>query len=273
VNPTVNVFTKGNEEKMKKSALVILLAALVTVAGASADTLHLRSGQNIEGSFLGASTSQIKFLGPDGKPKTYSLIDVEGITFATPPPASPDRPPAAVAPAPTQKPTKTTVLAGTPIAVRMVDSLDTSKTQTGALFTATLDSNLEANGIVVARKGTTVHGKVTKSSNARRLTGKSELQLELTNIVINGGAQPISTSGFQQKGKSEGAQTAKKTLGGAGLGAAIGAIAGDAGKGAAIGATAGLGVALVKKGEPIRVPSETLLEFSLKQPTTLPVSK
>jgi hypothetical protein len=266
VNPTVNVFTKGNEGKMKKSALVILLAALVTVAGASADTLHLRSGQNIEGSFLGASTSQIKFLGPDGKPKTYSLIDVEGITFAAPPPA-------AVAPAPTQKPTKTTVLAGTAIAVRMVDSLDTSKTQTGALFTATLDSNLEANGIVVARKGTTVHGKVTKSSNARRLTGKSELQLELTNIVINGAARPISTSGFQQKGKSEGAQTAKKTLGGAGLGAAIGAIAGDAGKGAAIGATAGLGLALVKKGEPIRVPSETLLEFSLKQPTTLPVSK
>jgi len=99
------------------------------------------------------------------------------------------------------------------------------------------------------------------------------VQLELTNIVINGAAQPISTSGFQQKGKSEGAQTAKKALGGAGLGAAIGAIAGDAGKGAAIGATAGLGMALVKKGEPIRVPSETLLEFSLKQPTTLPVSK
>jgi hypothetical protein len=255
---------------MKKGAFVILFAALITAAGASADTLHLRSGQNVEGNFLGASTSQVKFLGPDGKPKTYSLMDVEGITFAVPSaPASPNRPPAA-APA---KPTKTTVLAGTPIAVRMVDSLDTGKTQTGALFTATLDSNLEANGIVVARKGATVHGKVTKSSNARRLTGKSELQLELTNIVINGAAQPISTSGFQQKGKSEGAQTAKKTLGGAGLGAAIGAIAGDAGKGAAIGATAGLGMALVKKGEPIRVPSETLLEFSLKQPATLPVSK
>jgi hypothetical protein len=255
---------------MKKSALVILLAAVVTVTGASADTLHFRSGQSIEGTFLGASTSQIKFLGPDGKSKTFSLADVEGITFAAPsaPPASPNRPPAAV---PSARPTKATVLAGTPIAIRMVDSLDTSKTQTGALFTATLDSNLEANGIVVARKGATVHGKVTKSSNARRLTGKSELQLELTNIVINGAAQPISTSGFQQKGKSEGAQTAKKTLGGAGLGAAIGAISGDAGKGAAIGAVAGLGLAATKKGQPIRVPSETLLEFSLKQPTTLPV--
>jgi hypothetical protein len=264
------MYSRKEWRKMKKGALVFLLAVLLTVAGASADTLHLRSGQNVEGTFLGASTSQIKFLGPGGQPKTYSLADVEGITFAaaSAPAASPNRPPAA---APSPKPTNATVLAGTPIPVRMVDSLDTSKTQTGALFTATLDSNLVANGVVVARKGATVHGKVTKSSNARRLTGKSELQLELTNIVINGAAQPISTSGFQQKGKSEGAQTAKKTLAGAGLGAAIGAIAGDAGKGAAIGAVSGVGLAAVKKGEPIRVPSETLLEFSLKQPTTLPV--
>lgn len=264
---------RKESEKMKKSAFAILLAILLLmVAGASADTLHLRSGQSVEGHFLGASTSQIKFLGPDGRPKTYSMRDIEGITFEAPaePPPSANRPPAAAPPA---KPTTVTVLAGTPITVRMVDSLDTSKTKTGDLFTATLDSNLAANGVVVAPRGTTVHGKVTKSSNARRLTGKSELQLELTNIIIDGTASPISTSGFQQKGKSEGAQTAKKTLGGAGLGAAIGAIAGDAGKGAAIGAVSGVGLAMVKKGEPIRVPSETLLEFSLKQPTTLPVSK
>ena len=251
---------------MRKGAFAILLAAFVIVAGASADTLRLRSGKTVEGTFLGADTRQIKFLGPDGQPKTYSLADVEGVTFAATPAAP------AAAPAPASKPTKVTVLAGSLIAVRMEDSLDTGKTKTGDLFTATLDSNLVANGVVVAPKGATVHGKVTKSENARRLTGKSEMQLELTNIVINGAAHPISTSGFQQKGKSEGAQTAKKTLGGAGLGAAIGAIGGNAGRGAAIGATAGLGVAMVKKGEPIRVPSETLLEFSLKQPTTLPVS-
>jgi hypothetical protein len=253
--------------KMRKSAFAILFAALVIVEAASADTLRLRSGRTVEGTFLGADTRQVKFLGPDGQPKTYSLTEVEGIVFA----ATTAEPPSA--PTPPPKPTKVTVLAGTLLYVRMVDSLDTSKTQTGALFTATLDSNLVANGVVVARQGTTVHGKVIKSENARRLTGKSEMQLELTNIVINGAAHPISTSGFQQKGKSEGAQTAKKVAGGAGLGAAIGAISGDAGKGAAIGATAGLGVAMVKKGEPIRFPSETLLQFSLAQPTTLPVSK
>jgi hypothetical protein len=125
----------------------------------------------------------------------------------------------------------------------------------------------------VARKGTTVHGKVTNSENAKRLTGKSDLQLALNDIVINGVAHPLSTSSFQQKGKSEGAQTAKKVAVGAGLGAAIGAIGGNAGKGAAIGAVSGVGLAAVKKGEPIRVPSETLLEFTISQPAKLPVSK
>jgi hypothetical protein len=250
---------------MKKGSFLLLLAALFIVAGASADTLHLRSGESIEGTFLGATTTQVKFVGPDGQFKVYPVSAVEGLTFTVPPPPPP--------PAPVATPSQVTVPAGTLIDIRMVDSLDTNTTKTGALFTASLDSNLVANGVVVARKGTTIHGKVTKSENARRFTGKSEMQLELTNIVINGTAHRISTSGFQQKGKSEGAQTAKKTLGGAGLGAIIGGISGNAGKGAAIGATAGLGVSAIKKGEPIRVPSETLLEFALSVPTTLPVSK
>lgn len=105
-----------------------------------------------------------------------------------------------------------------------------------------------------------MNGKVIKSENARRLTGESELQLELTNIIIDGTAHPIMTSGFQSKGSSEGQETLKKTAGGAGLGAAIGAVS-------------GVGVSMIKKGEPIRIPSESLLEFTLKQPTTLPVSK
>jgi hypothetical protein len=266
--------TRGEYKEMKRTAFAVLLTMLVMVAAASADTLRLRSGKTIEGIFLGADTRQIKLLGPDGQTRTYPLTEVESITFAamSTPPASANRPPAATS-APPPAPTKATVPAGALILVRMVDSLDTSKTKTGQLFTATLETNLVANGIVVARKGAKVHGKVIKSENARRLTGKSELQLELTSIVIDGTAHPIMTSGFQSKGGSEGKETLKKTAGGAGLGAAIGAIAGDAGKGAAIGAVSGLGIAMVKKGEPIRVTSETLLEFTLKQPTTLPVSK
>jgi hypothetical protein len=248
---------------MKKRRSIALFAALVLVAGANADTLRLRSGRTVQGTFLGADTQQISFLESGGQSRTYSLSDVQGVTFA----AAVTLPP----PVPLPKPTNATLLAGALISVRMVTSLDTAKNSTGDLFTATLDSNLVAGGVVVATRGATVHGRVTKSENARRLTGKSELQIELINIVINGAAQPVSTNGFQQKGKSEGAQTAKKVAGGAGLGAAIGAIGGNAGKGAAIGAVSGLGVSMIKKGEPIRFPAETLLQFSLSQPTILPV--
>ena len=64
--------------------------------------------------------------------------------------------------------------------------------------------------------------------------------------------------------------------GGAAAGAVIGAIAGG-GKGAAIGAAAGAGagtgVQALTKGEQIKLPSETLLEFQLKAPLTVtPVS-
>jgi hypothetical protein len=146
-------------------------------------------------------TRQIKFLGPDGQPKTYSLTELEGITFAamSAPAAAASKAPAPAA-APPAAPTKVTVPAGTLIFVGMLDSLDTSKTQTGQLFTTTLDTKLAANGVVIAKKGTKVNSKVIKSENVLRLTGKSELQLELTNIIIDGTAHPIMTSGFQSKG-------------------------------------------------------------------------
>jgi hypothetical protein len=56
------------------------------------------------------------------------------------------------------------------------------------------------------------------------------------------------------------------------LGAIIGGIAGG-GKGAAIGAAAGggagAGVQILTKGQQVKVPSETLLEFRLQQPVTV----
>jgi hypothetical protein len=248
---------------MTKVVSGILFAALVVVRAASADTLHLRSGQSVEGVFLSADKSQVNFLVPGGQPKTYSLASIEAITFA------PVVAPAPSAPVTSPKPANVTLLAGTSIMVRMLDSIDTSRNRTGDLFTATLETNLVSNGILVARIGAKVHGKVIKSEQARRLTGRSELQLGLINIVINGSAHPISTGDFQQAGTNEGVNTVKKTAAGAGLGAAIGAISGNAGKGAAIGAVSGVGVSMIKKGEAIRIPSETLLDFRLNQPAVL----
>jgi uncharacterized protein YcfJ len=51
-------------------------------------------------------------------------------------------------------------------------------------------------------------------------------------------------------------QTAKRVLGGAGLGAVIGGIAGNAGMGAANGAVAGTTADLVQKGQKVSVESD-----------------
>jgi hypothetical protein len=170
---------------------------------------------------------------------------------------------------------KITVPAGMRILIRMIDSIDSTKQKTGYRFTASLETNLQADDTVVARRGTIVYGRLAQASSAGRMSGSSQLTLELTDIVINGTAYPLLTSTYEIKGKGEGKKTAGKILGGAGLGALIGGIAGG-GTGAAIGvlagAAGGTAVAASKKGEQLQIPSESLIEFRLEQPVKLPVA-
>ena len=170
---------------------------------------------------------------------------------------------------------KITVPAGTRILIRTVDPIDSSKQKAGYRFTTTLEINLQADNVVVAPRGSTVYGRLAQASSAGRMSGSSELTLELTDVVIDGTAYPLLTSTYEIKGKGEGGNTAKKVIGGAGLGALIGGIAGGgkgAGIGAAAGAAGGTAIAASKKGEQLQIPSESLLEFRLEQPVTLPVA-
>jgi hypothetical protein len=86
--------------------------------------------------------------------------------------------------------------------------------------------------------------------------------------VANGQMVPIVTGEYELSGKSRGASTAKRTVGGAAVGSIIGAIAGG-GKGAAIGAgvgaAVGAGSEIITKGDQVNVPSETLLDFTLQE--------
>jgi YMGG-like Gly-zipper len=156
--------------------------------------------------------------------------------------------------------------------VRMIDGVDSKKNHVGDVFHASLETDLNVNGVLVARKGADVYGKLVTAEKSGTFTGHSELQLELTSIVIDGRTYPLVSSDYNVQGKGRGSDTAKKVGVGAVAGAIIGAIAGG-GKGAAIGAAAGsatgAGVQVLTKGEQVNVPSETLLEFRLQQPTTV----
>jgi len=141
---------------------------------------------------------------------------------------------------------------------------------------ATLDEALYVNGVLVAPRGADVYGRLDEAREAGHMTGRSQLKLSLTGIMVNGQTVALSTGDYELSGKSRGANTAKKVGGGAAVGAVIGAIVGG-GKGAAIGAGVGAGagtaVQVATKGEQVHVPSETLLEFALNQPVTMPVSQ
>jgi hypothetical protein len=165
-----------------------------------------------------------------------------------------------------------TIPAGQALLVRMIDGVDSSRNQVGDVFHASLETDLYVRGILVARKGTDVYGRLANAQAAGHLSGSSELQLELIRIVIDGHDYPLVSSDYSLKGNSRSADTAKKVGGGAIFGAILGAIAGG-GRGAAIGATAGsaagAGVQIFTRGQQVKVPSETLLEFRLQQPAVV----
>ncbi|MHC4323918.1 MAG: hypothetical protein ACYSUX_06565 [Planctomycetota bacterium] len=139
-----------------------------------------------------------------------------------------------------------------------------SQDPAGRRFTAKLVANMTVGGIVVAPAGTTVYGRVTKSGQAGRLAGRSELVLNLTEINIDGKMYPLMTTNFAEAGKSSFRKTARN----AGMGALIGGAFGDsddAKKGAAI----GVGVSVLRKGNSVVVPVGATLEFRMTQPLTI----
>ncbi len=162
-----------------------------------------------------------------------------------------------------------TIPAGQSLLVRMIDGVDSSKNQIGDVFHASLETDLYLNNTLVARKGADVYGRLAEAKEAGHFSGSAELQLELMRMVIDGRDYPLVSSDYTLKGQGRGSDTAKKVGGGAVFGAIIGAIAGG-GRGAAIGAgagsAAGAGVQVFTRGQQVKVPSETLLEFRLQQP-------
>lgn len=249
------------------------------VGAAAADTLELKSGRVVQGRYLGGTQAVLRFE-VNGEVQTFSTNDIVALTFtgnsgnpATLAPA----PVAAPAPAPmgaaaTASGGEVSIPAGQPLLVRMIDGVDSAKDQVGQVFHASLETDLTLGNTIVARKGTDVYGRLANAQKSGTFSGKSELQLELTRIVIDGKDYPVVSSDYTLQGKGQGAATAKKVGGIAAAGAIIGAIAGG-GKGAAIGAAAGgaagAGVQVLTKGAQVKVPSETLLEFRLQQPVTV----
>jgi hypothetical protein len=206
----------------------------------------------------------------DGAPVAWFSVRVGG--EPPPPPVASQVQIAAGATVPTTRSSDVTIPAGESLLIRMIDGVDSSKNQVGDIFHASLETDLNVNGTLVARNGADVYGRLAQAKEAGHFAGSSELQLELTRIVIDGQDYPVVSSDYTLQGKGRGKNTAEKVGGGAALGAIIGGLAGG-GKGAAIGAGVGAGaggtVQVLTRGQQVKVPSETVLEFRLQQSVTV----
>jgi hypothetical protein len=162
------------------------------------------------------------------------------------------------------------------MAVRLVDSIDSETSQQGQTFHATLDSPLAVDGEVAIPSGYDVEGHLVEVKSAGKFAGQSVVALQLDRISAGGKYYSLQTDQYRRQGSSRGKNTAEKVGAGAGIGAIIGAIAGG-GKGAAIGAAAGGGlgggVQAATKGQQIKLPSETVLNFTLQAPLTVVETK
>jgi uncharacterized protein YcfJ len=214
------------------------------------------------------------------------------VAKAPPPPPPPAEEAAPAPPPPTQEATqvvppapppppppvaKTVIIpASTVIPIRMGETLDSATTQSNTVFHGTLASNLIVDGMIAARAGSAVTGRVITAKDATHFSGSSELSIELTRIDTVDHPVDVVTDAYSKQGNGRGKNTALKTGAGAAIGGIIGALAGG-GKGAAIGAASGGGLGAgtnaITRGQQVQIPTETVVSFHLHSPVNVTTSE
>jgi hypothetical protein len=156
----------------------------------------------------------------------------------------------------------------------MTETLDSATTQQGQTFSGTLATDVLIDDLVVMRQGTGVTGRVSAVQEAAHYKGSALLTVELTSINRRGETVAVTTEPYSVEGKGRGKNTAAKVGGGAAVGAVLGGLIGG-GKGAAIGAAAGGGTGAaantITRGEQVKIPSESLVNFHLTNTLALRV--
>lgn len=257
------------------------LLTLATIAVGFADTITLKSGRVVNGTYLGGNARQIRMEVGD-QIQSFDVSDVSTLQFTGPAssavqPSAPAqrqsnvfRPDVQPAASPATDPGSGIMLpSGTTFVVRLIDAVDSEKNTVGQTFAASMDEPVIVDGNQVIPRGADVVVKLVDDKESGKLTGTTVLTLDLVSVKVNGRVVDVNTQAVSKASGSRGARTAKMATGGAALGAIIGAIAGG-GKGAAIGAGAGAGAGaagqVITKGQKVHIPSETRLTFTLDTP-------
>jgi hypothetical protein len=183
----------------------------------------------------------------------------------------------APAPPPPPPPRTFTLRQGTPIAVFTSSTLSTKANKSGEAFTGVLAKAIVSDDWVIAKQGARVEGLIVDADPGGRVKGVASMTLTLRRLTLaDGRIIDLDTDTFIQEAQSTKGKDAKKVGIGAGVGAAIGAIAGG-GSGAAIGAAVGGGTgaaaSLATRGDPAEIAGETELRFTVQTPVSITEKK
>ena len=273
--------------------LMVLCGLLVSCAKPEATTgphatVLMRDGSEYAGTVTSTTPTEVTVKGDDNTTRTIAMKDVKSIEYddASAPPLAQQAPGGAKRarrershddhyhPEAAAVTTKTYDLAaGTEIAVRSEETIDSARAADGQTYAAEVTTDIrDANGDVVIPSGANAQIVIRSAAKGGRIRGSSDLVLDLASVSVGGQMYQLSTSDLVRQGKvgmGANKRTAEYTGGGAAIGAIIGAIAGH-GKGAALGAASGAGAGaitqIVTKGGSIKVPAETVLTFKLDRP-------
>ena len=202
----------------------LIAAVLIVAAGASlsADRVRLRSGQVVEGTFLGGDSRVVRMLLANGSRVQFPVGDIMRLEFTarTPPPQATAP---ASAPSPAAAPPPVTVPGGTVVNVRLTQDIDVDASQAGMKFKGLVDDPVMLSGKVVIPRGAAAVLEAVQVEQSGKMKGSDKITLKVNAIQFGGRSYEVATQYVETKGKGEGKKTTRKVVGGVGLGAVSGA--------------------------------------------------
>jgi hypothetical protein len=167
--------------------------------------------------------------------------------------------------------------AGTLIATRLNDRLDSGVAQVGDRFSMMVPEPVSLAGIEVIPAGSRIWGHVAEVEAAQRPNRPGRLTLKADRLEANGATVEfeglITAEGERLEGRDSVREDLPEIAVGAGLGGLVGGLLGG-GKGVLAGVLIGGGGTFVAtKGEQVELPPDTPLYVELREEVRVPVTR
>ena len=157
--------------------------------------------------------------------------------------------------------------AGTQITIRTIDRIESRKVEVGQSFRCTLAASIIVANKEISGRGADCVLRVVETTQAGKLTGSSELKLEVAQIRVGSDLVDVNSDPSPMECQGKGKSTATKAAIGAAAGGVLGGLLGGK-RGAAVGAGSGAGAGVVTaaltQGPEIKVEPETVLNFVIR---------